>query len=57
MSRNSRTLTSFTIYCREHPEQRFFQALRNWIQENVDIKWNWLLVSDGKETRDTFHWE
>ena len=57
MSKNSRQLASFTEYCREHPEQRFFQALRNWIQETHDPKWNWLLVSDGKETRDTFHWE
>jgi len=30
MSKNSRLLASFTAYCREHPDERFWQALRNW---------------------------
>ena len=30
MSKNSRLLASFTEYCREHPELRFWQALRDW---------------------------
>jgi hypothetical protein len=29
-SKNKETLASFVAYCREHPEQRFWQALRNW---------------------------
>lgn len=29
-SRNELSLNSFAGYCIEHPEQRFFQALRNW---------------------------
>ena len=49
-------LNSFIKYCEKYPEQRMFQALRNWIQINIDPKWNWLLVSDGTETEDTFHW-
>lgn len=24
------SLLSFTTYCQEHPEERFWQALRNW---------------------------
>ena len=29
-SKNINTLTDFYIYCLQHPEQRFWQALRNW---------------------------
>lgn len=56
-NRNEKQLKSFTNYCKKYPEQRFFQALRNWIQEEKDPRWNWLCVSDGKETEDTFYWE
>ena len=31
-SKNSTTLDSFTDYCRQNPDQRFWQALRNWIE-------------------------
>jgi hypothetical protein len=27
---NKKLLDSFIKYCEEHPEQRFWQALRNW---------------------------
>ena len=30
MTRNSKVLEDFTRYCIEHPEERFWQALRNW---------------------------
>lgn len=30
MSKNSRLLAWFSDYCRQHPEERFWQALRNW---------------------------
>jgi hypothetical protein len=56
-SRNQKSLESFTKYCKENPEQRFFQALRNWIRITIDPRWNWLCVSDGKDTKDTFNWE
>ena len=29
-TRNSATLRDFSEYCIEHPEERFWQALRNW---------------------------
>jgi hypothetical protein len=51
MSKNSRLLASFSIYCREHPEMRFFQALRNWSGYDYIIA-----KKDGVET-DTFYWE
>ena len=42
------TLKSFVNYCREHPEERFWQALRNWSGHQV------ILADD---LRDTFYWE
>ena len=29
-SKNANTLASFTKYCKKHPGERFWQALRNW---------------------------
>ncbi len=28
--KSEKLLTSFIAYCKENPEQRFWQALRNW---------------------------
>ena len=30
MDMNIELLEDFVHYCKEHPEQRFWQALRNW---------------------------
>jgi len=30
MIRSDPTLTNFIQYCQDHPEERFWQALRNW---------------------------
>ena len=45
-------LESFVRYCEQNPEQRFWQALRNW------SGYNFVLVSDrkGEDYRDTFYW-
>jgi len=29
-SNNQDKLNDFTVYCHEHPKERFWQALRNW---------------------------
>ena len=29
-TRNSEALESFVLYCENNPDQRFWQALRNW---------------------------
>ena len=61
-------VTSFVGYCIEHPEQRFFQALRNWVQENIDADCNSILIAPQfwalleaelsiKNLRDTFYYE
>ena len=31
-TRNSETLTDFIAYCLLHPDERFWQALRNWAE-------------------------
>lgn len=29
-NKNARLLSSFILYCETHPDERFWQALRNW---------------------------
>jgi hypothetical protein len=50
--RNAETLASFVAYCQANPEQRFWQALRNWARVG-----NFIFASDGVEMCDTFYWE
>ena len=54
-TRNSEILSSFIAYCKAHPEERFWQALRNW------SGYSFVLVSDfsptDKSQEDTFSWE
>lgn len=63
-TRNSEVLASFIAYCTAHPEERFWQALRNW----CDVPF--VLVSDigphdieyiastrFQNLYDTFYWE
>jgi len=33
-SKNQKTLASFVAFCKASPEQRFWQALRNWSKYN-----------------------
>jgi hypothetical protein len=46
---NKRMLAEFTLYCEAHPEERFWQALRNWA--DVDM----ILAVKGYYNADTFH--
>ena len=51
-SRNKKSLESFAKYCKENPEQRFFQALRNWYGiAFIGIS------SDREHWKDTFYLE
>lgn len=56
MSKNQILLGSFTAYCKAHPDERFWQALRNW------CGWGFILVARNlravtDDTADTFYWE
>jgi len=41
MSKNSTKLESFVKFCENHPNQRFWQALRNWSGHE------YILVAEG----------
>lgn len=54
-------LNDFTKYCQEHPEERFWQALRNWSGADFLMYWD-NKEFDEKEAdrmglKDTFYWE
>jgi len=54
-NKNHETLDSFIKYCDSHPEQRLWQALRNWSEENF------IWASDERNSdpsfKDTFYWK
>jgi hypothetical protein len=55
VNQNKDTLGSFIAYCCNHPEERFWQALRNW------AGFRCILVSNEcpvfNDQHDTFYWE
>lgn len=52
MNKNKKLLDDFIKYCEAHPEQRFWQALRNWARVAfVSVS------KDGNFYEDTFYWE
>lgn len=62
-TRNSAVLRSFIRYCEAHPEQRFWQALRNWSGivyiYASEIPPDEFHIIDGEAGyfEDTFYWE
>lgn len=64
-SRNKGSLESFTAYCKEHPQERFFQALRNWAKDAINPRINYILTAEVdinsstgyKNLGDTFYLE
>lgn len=51
-NKNSQLLQDFVIYCDEHPDERFWQALRNW----AEVPRILVGLRDGS-TEDTFYFE
>jgi hypothetical protein len=62
MTRNSELLESFTKFCQDNPDMRFWQALRNW------CGWSFVFLSnadtdafvprvDSFKLVDTYYWE
>ena len=55
MKKNEELSKSFAKYCQEHPQERFWQALRNW------SGYAFVCVShvfpSGTDIQDTFYWE
>lgn len=59
MTRNEKIL-NFVTYCANHPEERFWQALRNWSGHNFILASSakdWEEIADKKTLVDTFHWQ
>ena len=50
-TRNSEPLRDFVEYCANHPDQRFWQALRNWSGAEK------IMFDDALVDFDTFYWE
>lgn len=62
MSKNRDTLASFIAYCVSNPEQRFWQALRNWAGAGYILTSQHAVMhlpTGGfmNEVQDTFYWE
>lgn len=64
--KSAKLLREFVKYCKEHPEERFWQALRNWAGVNFlwvskfrydDYRYCESLKSFTNEIEDTFYWE
>ena len=53
MNKNKKLLDSFVAYCQQHPEERFWQALRNWSGHNFIFVSQFLKIG----VQDTFYWE
>jgi hypothetical protein len=56
---NARTLQSFVNYCTLHPDQRFWQALKNWSQSGFILVTDTppYMLEDSDELTDTYQWE
>lgn len=60
-TRNSEVLASFIAYCQQNPDERFWQALRNWCEMSFvlvsDIGPHDMCDANVGEVYDTFYWE
>lgn len=61
MSKNSKVLDSFVEYCNNHPDERFWQALRNWSGFPFIMATNWKAGIGNRSIHDydfdTFYFE
>jgi hypothetical protein len=53
MNKNKKVLDNFVFYCQCHPDERFWQALRNWAGVNFIFIGQFLTTG----VQDTFYWE
>lgn len=63
LNKNQKTLNKFIDYCKAHPQERFWQALRNFGKDVLNHRMNFLLIAEldinsstgYKNVRDTFY--
>jgi phage terminase large subunit GpA-like protein len=59
-SKNQKVLNNFIKYCQENPDQRFYQALRNWCGYSFVLRTNtnsWALDKHKLQIEDTYYIE
>jgi len=57
-NKNKKLLSDFSKYCVKNPNQRFFQALRNWMNVNfILVNNNLEIPTFTEDLQDTFYWE
>ena len=56
MSDNKEALESFIKYCKKHPSERFWQALRNWSGMHFIAAVDKPLEDGSLIYEDTFYW-
>lgn len=55
-SKNVDVLRSFVVYCKNNPEMRFWQALRNWAYDATECNWLGFTKQYSEVLIDTFNW-
>jgi hypothetical protein len=53
MSKSKELLQDFSAYCEQHPEERFWQALRNW----SGVSFVHVTERSGDMPKDTYYFE
>jgi len=56
-NKNKKQLDSFVAYCKLHPEERIWQALRNWAKVNFVYVQRSGERKSIEDLHDTFYWE
>ena len=56
-TRNSEVLEDFVNYCKTHPDQRFWQALRNWSEFDFILGSHEKPFQQPFPFQDTFYFE
>ncbi len=57
-SKNQKLLLDFSVYCAQHPEERFWQALINWSNSITIYKAKYDNLGESKiRLIDTFYFE
>lgn len=55
--RDEKTRQLFIKYLEEHPDERFFQAIRNFTLEKLNTYSSFICSTSGSSFEDTFNWK
>lgn len=58
-NKQQKLLQDFTKYCLKHPEERFWQALRNWLKVDYILVAKLSLNEKDRweDEEDTYYWQ